>query len=62
MTSSSSDLVQLVNLMAQVLQIPLDPEHCPGVVTNFARTAEIAQLVLEFPLPDEIEVAPTFEP
>ena len=62
MVSQIPDPAQLVDLMAQVLQIPLDPEHRPGVISNFVRNTEIAQLVMEFPLPDDIEVAPTFEP
>ena len=53
---------QLVDLIAQAMQLPLDPEHRPGVIVNFTRTLEIAQLVMEFPLPDQIEVAPVFEP
>lgn len=60
--TNSVDPAQLVDLLAQTLQVPLDPEHRPGVVANFVRTAEIAQLVMEFPLPDEIEVAPVFQP
>jgi hypothetical protein len=62
MTDNSPDLPQLVDLMAQIVQLPLDPEHRPGVIANFERTATIAQLVMEFPLPDDIEVAPVFEP
>lgn len=58
----STDLPQLVDLLAEILELPLQPEHRPGVIANLARTAEIAQLVMEFPLPDGIEVAPVFEP
>ncbi len=60
--TDSPDVAQLVELLAQTLQLPLDPEHRPGVIANFLRNAEIAQLVMEFPIPDEIEVAPTFDP
>jgi len=42
--------------------LPLQPDHRPGVIENFARITAIAQLVTEFPLPEEIEVAPIFEP
>lgn len=56
------DSALLVDLLAQTLQLPLDPEHRPGVVANFVRTAEIAQLVMDFPLPDETEVAFVFQP
>jgi Protein of unknown function (DUF4089) len=57
-----ADPAPFVDLLAQTLDLPLDPEHRPGVIANFVRTAEIAQLVMEFPLPDEIEVAPIFQP
>ncbi len=60
--SQSTDLETLVDLLAAALQIPLDPEHRPGVIANFQRSAEIAQLVMEFPLPEVIEAAPVFEP
>jgi hypothetical protein len=60
--SDPLDADRLVDLLAQTLQLPLDPEHRPGVIANFLRTAEIAQFVMEFPIPDEIEVAPTFDP
>lgn len=59
---SLSDPAQLVDLMAAVLQIPLAPEHRPGVIANFVRNTEVAQLVLEFPLPEAVEAAPIFEP
>lgn len=45
-----------------LLELPLAAEYGPGVVENFARIMAIAQLVLEFPLPDEVEAAPTFHP
>jgi hypothetical protein len=56
------DFAQLVDLMAQMLKIPLETEHRPGVIANLGRTAEIAQLVMEFPIPDQVEAAPLFEP
>ncbi len=51
-----------VKQMSIALQLPIAPEYEPGVVANLERTAAIAQLFLEFPLPSEIEIAPTFEP
>jgi hypothetical protein len=60
--ATADHLGQLIDLMAQTLQIPLHPEHRPGVIANFARSAEIAQLVMEFPLPELQEMAPIFEP
>ncbi len=53
---------EYVEQTSQLLDLPLDPEHLPGVIKNFATIAAIAQLVTEFPLPVEIEAAPVFEP
>lgn len=51
-----------VEQMALALNLTIAPDYKSGVIDNFARTAAIAQLVLEFPLPQAIEVAPTFRP
>ncbi len=34
----------------------------PGVIDNLTRIAEIATLVTEFELPENIEAAPIFKP
>jgi hypothetical protein len=51
-----------VEQMSKVMDLPLDLEHYPGVVKNFATICAIAQLVTEFPLPADIEAAPIFQP
>jgi hypothetical protein len=51
-----------VEQMSELLDLLLAPEYRPGVVKNFATISAIAQLVTEFPLPDEIEQTPVFEP
>lgn len=51
-----------VEQMSELLDLPLDPEHFPGVVKNFATISALATLVMEFPLPENIEAAPIFEP
>ena len=56
------NLEEYVDRTAELIYLPLDPEHRPGVVVNFERIAQIAQLVTEFPLPPEVEAAPVFEP
>jgi len=62
MNDHDLDFGTLVDQMAGLMELPLQPEHRPGVVDNFARIQAIAQLVMEFPLPEEIEAAPVFEP
>lgn len=51
-----------VDQMAALLALPIAPDYRQGVIENVERTAAIAQLVLEFPLPEDIETAPTFQP
>ena len=45
---------------AQCLE--LSPAQLERVCAVFARNAEIAQLVLDFDLPDSVEPAPVFTP
>ncbi len=53
---------QYVEQVSELLNLSIAPEYHPGVVKNLTTIAAIAQLVTEFPLPDEIEAAPVFEP
>jgi hypothetical protein len=62
MTNQTPDPAAFVDQMAMVVGLPLQPEHRPGVIENFERIMQVAQLVNEFPLPENIEAAPTFQP
>lgn len=62
MSDETSKTAEFVDRMAEVVGLPLQPEHRPGVITNFERIQAIAQQVMEFPLPEEVEAAPRFEP
>jgi hypothetical protein len=62
MTDPKLDISAFVDQMAAIVDLPLQPEHRPGVVANFERIHTIAQLVMEFPLDEDIEVAPEFQP
>lgn len=62
MPEKSLNIAQYVEQTAQIIDLPLAPEYRLSVVENFAKIAAIATLVLEFPLPEEIEPAPVFEP
>lgn len=61
-TTDPLPFADLVDLMSDVLNLPIPPDCHPGVVANLERTAAIAQLVMEFPLPDDVEPAPIFQP
>jgi hypothetical protein len=56
------DAEAYVDAAAKLVGLPLDPAHRPGVVLNIERIAQMAALVMTFPLPDETELAPVFEP
>lgn len=56
------NLESYIQTTAEIINLPLLPEHRPGVLANFEKLSQIAQLVLEFPLEKEIEPAPKFEP
>ncbi len=62
MTDKQFDTTTYVEQMALLLDLQLPDEYVDGVVANFDRIRVIAQLVNEFPLPEEIEAAPVFEP
>ena len=53
---------QYVISTAQAIGLPIPDEYRQGVIENYGRILPLAQLVMDFPLPPEIEVAPTFQP
>lgn len=53
---------EFVEAMSEVVGLPIPAEYREGVVANIERIHTVAQFVLEFPLPDDIEAAPVFEP
>ncbi|AVH66893.1 MULTISPECIES: DUF4089 domain-containing protein [unclassified Nostoc] len=56
------DVGEYVEQMALLLDLQVRDEYRDGVVANFERIMAIANLVNEFPLTEEIEAAPIFEP
>ncbi|QZZ23359.1 DUF4089 domain-containing protein [Leptothermofonsia sichuanensis E412] len=62
MSEKPVDAAEFVEQMAAVIGLPLQPDHQPGVVDNVTRIIALAQLVAEFSLPEEIEIAPVFQP
>lgn len=62
MDDSTLSIAEYVSQMTMLLDLQLSPEHRPSVIENFARIKVIAQLVNEFPLSENIEAAPVFEP
>ena len=62
MERNTLSIAEYVDQMAMVLDLQLNPEYRIGVIENFAKIKAIASLVNEFPLPDNIESSPIFEP
>lgn len=56
------DIAGYVDQMTPLLELSLTPEMRDGVIDNMTRMAAIAQLVLDFPIADEIESGTTFQP
>ena len=51
-----------VDAMAALIALPIDPAFRANVGEHLARLITVAALVAEFPLPDDLEVAPVFRP
>jgi Protein of unknown function (DUF4089) len=55
------DPAAYAKLMADVLDLPLPPDYAPAVEANLAVAFRLAPLFLDFPLPDDAELAPVFK-
>lgn len=53
---------EYVKQTALLLNLPINNEYQEGVIANFERIKSIAEIVNHFPLAEEIEISPTFEP
>ena len=62
MNDKKFNAIEYVEQTALLLNFNLPGEYRDGVVANFERIQVIAKLVSEFPLPEDIEAAPVFEP
>jgi hypothetical protein len=62
MPAEPFDADAYVTAAAAMIGLEIHAEHRPGVVLNVERIAEMAALVMQFPLPDDIEAAPIYRP
>jgi len=62
MTEPTPNSTAYVDQAAALIGLPIPPECHQSVVENFDRITTVAQLFLDFPLPEDIEIAPVFEP
>lgn len=51
---------RMADALSPVIGIAIAPEWRPAVIANLKATAAAAKLVLDFPLPDDLEPAPVF--
>lgn len=50
----------VVDAMLPILRLEIDPAWRAEIIANLKVNARMAQRVLEFPLEDELDVAPVF--
>ena len=62
MSMTEDQAADYVDRMAMALGLDLDPAYRAGVIANMVRTAEIAGLVMDFPLPADLEPGFVFDP
>ena len=62
MSKDAFDAEAFLDAAAAAMNLSIDPEWRPAVLDNLLRSRQIAQAVLSFPLPDEIEPASSFKP
>ena len=61
MESNNFNVQEYVNQMSLLLDLPINEEYKDGVIANFEKIKDIAEIVNNFPLPESIEIAPLFE-
>jgi hypothetical protein len=57
-----SEVMAYAERTAAAIGLTLDPARKPAVAQQLSAMLAAAALVLEFPLPDDVEAAPVFEP
>lgn len=56
------DVATYIDVASAAVGLPIPDETRDGVIENFDRIWQVARPVVEFPLPDDLEAAPIFEP
>ncbi len=62
MSDGTFDAEAYVDAAAALIELPIAAEHRTGVIVNLERIAQMAALVMAFPLPDDAEPAPVYRP
>lgn len=59
---SPGQIAGFVEEASQAIGLPIRQEDLPGVLENAARLHALARVVMDFPLPEEVEDAGVFQP
>lgn len=62
MAMDATEAARYAERAAAAIGLPLDPARTPAVAQQLVVLLAAAALVLEFPLPEDVEPAPVFEP
>ncbi|MEA5579552.1 DUF4089 domain-containing protein [Anabaena sp. UHCC 0451] len=62
MINQKFNVSDFVAQMSLLLDLQIHDEYQDGVVANFEIIKSMAEIVNNFPLPEETEISPTFEP
>lgn len=62
MNAPGNDLETYVTVTAAALGLPIAPESRPLVIANLRSLMAAASLVLEFPLPEDVQAGSVFRP
>jgi hypothetical protein len=62
MENQDLNIPEYVQQTSLLLDLPINDEYKDRVISNFEKIQDIAKIVNNFPLPESIEIAPTFEP
>lgn len=62
MSDDRFDAEAFLEAAAAAMNMTIEPEWKPAVLDNLIRSRQIAQAVLNFPLPDTVEPASVFKP
>ena len=62
MENQDFNVQEYIKQMSLLLDLPINDEYKDGVIANFEKIKDIAEIVNNFPLPESIEIAPIFEP
>lgn len=59
---TTDQVAAYVDAASTASNLPIPAPYRAGVITNLERLLELGDQVMSFPLPDDTEVAPVFQP